>query len=102
MARPFDPFADRPKDGTMACVAAATTGIEETIVGVVLVAISPSLPEFVASLAALRIDAYDRAVSKLFGSNVADMAVLVLFDAAYTPGPLLAAVDPAQTAAAQS
>ena len=44
-----------------------------------LVAISTSLPEFVA-----------------------DMAVLVLFDAAYTPGPLLAAVDPAQTAAAQS
>ena len=86
----------------MACVAAAAAGIEETIIGVVLVAISPSLPEFVASLAALRIDAHDLAVSKLFGSNVADMAVLVLFDAAYTPGPLLAAVDPAQTAAAQS
>ena len=42
-----------------------------------LVAISTSLPEFVA-----------------------DMAVLVLFDAAYTPGPLLAAVDPAQSVAA--
>ena len=44
-----------------------------------LVAISTSLPEFVP-----------------------DMAVLVLFDAAYTPGPLLAAVDPAQSVAAQS
>jgi hypothetical protein len=49
---------------------AATTGIEETIVGVVLVAISTSLPELVASLAALRIGAYDLAMATCSGATL--------------------------------
>lgn len=79
---------------------AAGTGIEETIVGVVLIGISTSLPELVASLAAVRIGAHDLAVGNLLGSNAANMAVLVLVDLAYTDGPVLAAVDPSQSVVA--
>jgi cation:H+ antiporter len=79
---------------------AQESGVAETTVGSVLLAITTSLPELVTSLAAVRIGAYDLAVGNLFGSNAANMAVLVVVDAAYTDGPLLAAVDPGQATAA--
>jgi cation:H+ antiporter len=53
----------------------------------------------VASIASLRIGAYDMAVGNLFGSNVANMSVLLFADIAYTEGPILAAVAPAQAVA---
>ena len=79
---------------------ADSTGIGETFVGTVLLAISTSLPELVTSIAAVRIGAHDLAVGNLFGSNALNMALLVFVDGAYRPGPLLAAVDPAQAVAA--
>ena len=74
------------------------TGVSQTFMGAAVLAVSTSLPELIASLAALRIGAYDMAVGNLFGSNVANMSVLLFADLAYTEGPILAAVDPAQVA----
>jgi cation:H+ antiporter len=78
---------------------ATATGMGETFVGTTLMAISTSLPELVASMAALRIGAHDLAVGNLLGSNAVNMAMLVVVDLAYTRGPLLAAVDPSQVVA---
>jgi cation:H+ antiporter len=75
------------------------TGVEQTFLGAALLAITTSLPELVASIASLRIGAYDMAVGNLFGSNVANMSVLLFADVAYTRGPILAAVAPAQALA---
>lgn len=53
-----------------------------------------SLPELTAGLATLRIGAHDLAVGNLFGSNVFNVAVLFLLDAADGRGPILAQVEP--------
>ena len=75
------------------------TGLEQSFLGAALLAVTTSLPELVASIASLRIGAYDMAVGNLFGSNVANMSVLLFADVAYTEGPILAAVAPAQAIA---
>lgn len=76
------------------------TGLGTAFVGVSLLAVTTSFPEFVVSLAAVRLGAADLAVGNLFGSNAFNMAVLVVADVAYRPGPLLASVAPAQAMAA--
>ncbi|NLI19217.1 MAG: sodium:calcium antiporter [Actinomycetales bacterium] len=78
---------------------AALSGIGQTFVGSAFVAMTTSLPEFVAALAAARLGSYDLAVGNLFGSNAFNMAILVLADAAYADGPVLAAVDQTQALA---
>jgi cation:H+ antiporter len=75
------------------------TGVGQTFLGAMLLAITTSLPELVASLAAIRIGAYDLAVGNLFGSNAFNMTILFAADLAYLPGPILVAVDPAQVIA---
>lgn len=72
------------------------TGVGQTFVGALLLAVTTSLPELVASLAAVRIGAYDLAVGNLFGSNAINMTILFAADLAYRPGPVLAAIAPAQ------
>ncbi len=72
------------------------TGIAESFMGAALLAVTTSLPELIASLAAIRIGSYDLAVGNLFGSNVANMSVLFFADLAYTEGPILSAVAPTQ------
>jgi cation:H+ antiporter len=62
-------------------------------VGTWLVGLATSLPELVASLAAVRMGAYDLAVGNLFGSNAFNMAILLPLDLAQ-PGSLFAVVDP--------
>lgn len=78
---------------------ADATGVGQTFVGALLLAVTTSLPELVASLAAIRIGAYDLAVGNLFGSNAFNMTIIFAADLAYPPGPILAAVDPAQVVA---
>lgn len=78
---------------------ADSTGVGQTFVGALLLAVTTSLPELVASLAAVRIGAYDLAVGNLFGSNAVNMTILFAADVAYSPGPILAAVAPAQVVA---
>ncbi|MFZ5477460.1 MAG: sodium:calcium antiporter [Myxococcota bacterium] len=72
---------------------AEATGLGTTFVGTLLVGLSTSLPELVASLAALRMGAYDLAVGNLFGSNAFNMAIFVLLDLAH-PGSLFGSLDP--------
>ncbi|HEX2142540.1 MAG TPA: hypothetical protein VHK28_09780 [Candidatus Limnocylindria bacterium] len=75
---------------------AEETGIAQTFIGVTLVAIATSLPELVASLAAVRLGAHDLAVGNLFGSNAFNMAIIMWVDIAYVDGPVLQAVSPQQ------
>jgi len=93
-------FASAPVVAYSARDIADESGLSQTFVGTALLAISTSLPELIASIAAIRIGAHDLAVGNLFGSNAANMALLLPIDLAYTPGPLLAAIDPTQLVAA--
>jgi cation:H+ antiporter len=79
---------------------AEATGLAQTFLGAALLAVTTSLPELVASIASLRIGAYDMAVGNLFGSNVANMSVFLFADLAYTEGPILAAVSQGQIVSA--
>ncbi len=78
---------------------AERSGISQSFLGVALLATTTSLPELAASLAAVRLGAYDLAVGNLFGSNAANMAMIVFIDAAYRPGPILADVDASHSVA---
>ena len=74
---------------------AVSTGLGETFMGTWLVGLSTSLPELVASLAALRLGAFDLAVGNLIGSNAFNMAILIAVDLAH-PGASIF-VDGSQT-----
>jgi cation:H+ antiporter len=69
------------------------SGLGKTFVGTTLVAFSTSLPELVATLAAVRMGAFDLAIGNIFGSNTFNMALLVPLDIVHA-GPILAAVSP--------
>jgi len=70
------------------------TGLGGTFVGTTLVAFSTTLPELVATVAAVRLGAFDLALGNVFGSNAFNIVLLALLDAA-SPGTLLATVSPA-------
>jgi cation:H+ antiporter len=72
---------------------AKQSGLGGTFVGTTLVAFSTSLPELVATLAALRLGAHDLAIGNIFGSNAFNMILLAPLDVIH-PGSLLAAVAP--------
>ena len=74
---------------------AALLGWHHSLAGTVLTALVTTLPELVVTLAALRLGAVDMAVGSLLGSNLFNVVLLAVDDAAYAPGPLLAAVSPA-------
>ncbi|GIV97885.1 MAG: sodium/calcium exchanger membrane protein [Herpetosiphonaceae bacterium] len=59
---------------------AAITGLGTSFVGVIFLAITTSLPEIVASFAALRLNAVDLAVSNIFGSNIFNIFALAIYD----------------------
>ena len=58
------------------------------------------LPEFVTSLAAVRLGAFDLAVGNLFGSNAVNMVIFVPLDLAHRTGPVFDAIDPAHAISA--
>jgi cation:H+ antiporter len=67
---------------------AQVTGLGESFVGAILLATATSLPEVVASLAAVRLNAVDLAVSNVFGSNITNLAILGFYDLVYRQGNL--------------
>lgn len=73
---------------------AEITGLGTGFVGLLMVATVTSLPELVATFAAVRIGAYDMAVGNLFGSNVFNMFALGLADLVYVQGRFLGAINP--------
>lgn len=68
-------------------------GVSETFFGVLGLAAATSLPELATAAAALRIGATNLAVGNLYGSNVANMAILAWLDVIHTEGPLLESID---------
>jgi cation:H+ antiporter len=72
---------------------AELSGLGRSFVGTTLVALSTSLPELVASIAALRLGAYDLAIGNVFGSNSFNIAMLAVLDFFQT-GPLLSVIAP--------
>jgi cation:H+ antiporter len=72
---------------------AAISGLGNTFIGTWLVGLATSLPELVASIAAIRMGAFDLAVGNLFGSNAFNIAIFLPLDAVQ-PGSLFAVLDP--------
>lgn len=72
---------------------ATVTRLGQSFVGALLLAAATSLPEFVASLAAIRLNAVDLAVSNLFGSNLFNLAILGIYDLVYLRGNLLVNIN---------
>jgi len=72
---------------------AEMTGLGTTFLGTTLVAFCTSLPELVATIAAVRMGAFDMAVGNIFGSNAFNMILLVPLDLLH-PGSLLASASP--------
>lgn len=88
-----------PRLAAIADDLATETGLGRTFVGTTLVALTTSLPELVASIAAVRMGAFDLAIGNTFGSNAFNMVLFVPLDACH-PGPLFAAVNPAHAVTA--
>ncbi len=69
------------------------TGLGNTFVGSVFIALSTSLPELVITVGAIRIGAIDLALGNIFGSNLFNIGILALDDMLYTKGALLSSVS---------
>jgi cation:H+ antiporter len=68
-------------------------GVSHGFAGLLLLALTTSMPEATVTLASLRTGSYDLAVGNLFGSNCFNMAALLVLDLADGSGSLLAGVD---------
>lgn len=73
---------------------AETTGLGQTFVGNIFIALSTSLPEVVVSISAIKIDAIDLAIGNLFGSNIFNILILAIDDIFFIKGPILSFVNP--------
>lgn len=91
--------ATGPRLAATAAELADRSGLGGTFIGTTLVAITTSLPELVASLAAVRLGAMDLAIGNVFGSNAFNMILFVPLDAA-CPGSLFEMVSPAHAVTA--
>ncbi|MGE0717895.1 MAG: sodium:calcium antiporter [Alphaproteobacteria bacterium] len=76
---------------------AEETGLGESFVGAVLVAIATSLPEMSTVFTAARAGLYTMAVSDIFGTNIFDVSFLVVIDAVSPGNPILNTVGPFST-----
>lgn len=76
---------------------ARALGLSNSFVGTLWLAFATSLPEVAVTAAALRMKALDLAIANLLGSNLFNIVVLTIDDAAYLHGPLLANVSPVHT-----
>jgi len=72
---------------------ALVTGLGQTFVGSILLAISTSLPETVTTITAVRLGYLDMAVANIFGANFMNLFIIALADIFYFQGPLLQAVS---------
>jgi cation:H+ antiporter len=70
-------------------IIAEQTGLGQSFVGAVLVAISTSLPEISTVLSAVRLGLYTMAISDILGTNLFDVGLLFAVDAVSAGGPVL-------------
>lgn len=68
---------------------ARMTGLGQTFVGNIFIAVATSLHEVVVSLAAVRMGAIDLAIGNLLGSNLFNISILAVDDLFYLTGPIL-------------
>ncbi|MCC6542947.1 MAG: sodium:calcium antiporter, partial [Nitrospirae bacterium] len=73
---------------------AEMTGLGQTFVGNIFIAVSTSLPEVVVSIAAIRMGVIDLAVGNLFGSNIFNILILAIDDILFTRSPILSVANP--------
>lgn len=73
---------------------AAETGLGESFVGTILVALTTSLPEIITTLAAVRMGSFELAAGNIFGSNCFNIAMLPFVDYFYSEGLLLKDIAP--------
>ena len=65
---------------------AQQTGLEQSFVGTLFLALATSLPELTVSISAVRIGAYDLMAGNILGSNMFNVFVAAVTDVAYTRG----------------
>jgi cation:H+ antiporter len=65
---------------TLADQISVETGLGRSFVGALLLGVSTSLPEIVASLTAVRIGAIDLAIGNVLGSNLFNVTLLAVYD----------------------
>jgi len=75
-----------PKVGNDLAVA---TGLGQTFVGSIFIAISTSLPEAVVSFSAFKFS-IDMAIGNILGSNITDLFFLPIYDVIFLKGPIFA------------
>lgn len=68
------------------------TGLGQSFVGAVLLALSTSLPELSTVTSAMRMRQYEMAISDIFGTNLFNITLIFLVDAAHDGGPVLSEV----------
>ena len=73
---------------------AETTGLGQTFVGNIFIAVSTSLPEVVVSVSAVKMNAVDLAIGNLFGSNIFNIFILAIDDVFFMKGPILSFASP--------
>jgi cation:H+ antiporter len=78
----------------------AETGLSRSFVGNLFLAVSTSLPEVAAGLAAVRIGAIDLAISNVLGSNLFNVMLLFIYDLADGPANFWATLGTTQAFAA--
>ncbi|MEW6108563.1 MAG: sodium:calcium antiporter [Nitrospirota bacterium] len=81
---------------------AEMTGLGQTFVGNIFIALSTSLPEVVVSISAVKMDAIDLAIGNLFGSNIFNIFILAVDDVFFIKGPLLSFANPGHIISALS
>lgn len=69
------------------------TGLSQTFVGLVFLAVATSLPELIVSISALRLGSVDMALGNVLGSNLFDTAIIPLTDVFYRKGELLSSLS---------
>jgi cation:H+ antiporter len=68
---------------------AAELGVATGVIGIILLALTTSLPEVTVTVVALRGGSIDMAVGNLLGSNCINMMLFLFLDMAHGPGSLL-------------
>ena len=68
---------------------AVATGLGQTFVGSIFIAISTSLPEAVVSFSAFKFS-IDMAIGNILGSNITDLFFLPIYDVIFLKGPIFA------------
>lgn len=83
--------------GRVSDALASQTSLGGSFIGATLVAATTSLPEISTTLSAVRLGAYQLAISNIFGGNMLLVALLFLADIFYRQGPILGIADQSVT-----